>query len=171
MMTGIICSSRRMMYLPTRHPLSSRFGRAIWIATQRRPRQQLAHSGPTVISGPISRATQFHFTLIEVKSMHPNGVTLTSVTRSDQPTPACSSTSAWSGSPVARMASASWYSLFASSRRRRRGRLHQLGVELRVAVVDVVGTAARAVQRSEEVLDRRVVHLPAGRNRPLISRL
>ena len=80
MMTGIICSSRRMMYLPT--PTPSRQG------SEEPPGRNIASARRNCSGGPtlsaVFHALVVHFTLIAAKSSTPKALTLTSVTLSDQ---------------------------------------------------------------------------------------
>src|SRR5215212_9872965 len=65
MMTGIICSSRRMMYLPTPTPSRQRFGKAPWrnIALARRN----CSGGPTPLSDISLTCRSLHLYLREVE--------------------------------------------------------------------------------------------------------
>src|ERR671910_732691 len=79
MMTGIICSRRRMMYLPT--PTPSRQG------SEERSLRNIVSARRNCSGGPTLSAVLHavvHLTLIATKSRTPKAVILTSVTFSDQ---------------------------------------------------------------------------------------
>jgi hypothetical protein len=79
-MTGIICSNRRMMYLPTPTPLVKGSPRASWTKHSVGPPRPLRRADAL---GGVSQAC-LHFTLIASKSRTPKALIFTSVTFSDQ---------------------------------------------------------------------------------------
>src|SRR6478609_615249 len=112
-MTGIICSNRRTMYLPIRHssrePTSVLGGQlavaalTMWDAAAASAQHSVGppgwdragrHIRQSLMTHRVTRRnrhrhltsrTTAHLTLMELRSIVPNGVILTSVTRSDQP--------------------------------------------------------------------------------------
>ena len=173
--TGIICSNRRMMYLPTSPPLA------------RRPRKSVSgrkHSvGPPEIRlrradglpAMLSQSLLVHFTCdrnSEIEDHRPKAVIFTPVTLSDQPTVVWSTTAERSGmssrGEPRPPGTSCWPRQVGWQRQPGRAACRTPGCCSR-PLESARGTLG--VDRGQEVLDRRVVHLPAGAEHALHLRV
>src|SRR5215207_8908941 len=159
-MTGIICSSRRMMYLPTPTPSRKRFGRASRTKHSGGPPKLLRRADAL---SDVSRACRsLHLDRREIE--HTEGVHLDvgDLVRPGRRRYVVPKRS------VREILGEQGLGLLIQGigliRRRRRGRLGQQSLELRVLIPAPVGSRRKGflgVERRQVVLDRGVVRLPA----------